>query len=81
MHSHFDYLNFKFDDIGDILLSLSAKDPDDEQLEFGVMGEYYNKLFEVRKIDGKNANVILKQILDREVFIVVIQKHVCNVNY
>ena len=55
--------------IGDVLLSLSANDPDDADLEFGVMGEFYNKLLSIKKIDGKHADVILKQPFDREVFI------------
>ncbi len=52
---------------GDPLLELSAEDPDNSDLDFGVIGEFYNKLVEIRKIDGNRAVVILKQPFDREV--------------
>ncbi len=50
-----------------MLLRLGAEDPDNVDLEFGVMGEFYNKLFEIKKTNGQNAEVILKQPFDREV--------------
>lgn len=49
------------------MFNLTAVDQDDEELEFGLIGEFYNKLLEIRRIDGKNANVILRQAFDREV--------------
>lgn len=52
---------------GDTLIHLGAIDPDDDDLEFGIVGDFYNKLLEIRKLDGKHADVILKQPFDREV--------------
>jgi hypothetical protein len=53
--------------VGDVLLHLAANDEDDDELEFGIIGEYYNKLLELKRVDGKHANVVLKQPFDREV--------------
>lgn len=46
---------------------LNATDNDDDDLQFGVEGDFYNKLIKVKKIDGKHAQVIVQQIFDREV--------------
>lgn len=51
---------------GHILLWLNATDYDDDDLEFGVEGDFYNKLVRVNKVDGKHAQVIANQIFDRE---------------
>ena len=53
--------------VGDVLLQLAAIDSDDTELEFGIISEFYNKLLEIKHVDGKHADVILKQIFDREV--------------
>ena len=52
---------------GHILMWLNATDYDDDDLQFGVEGDFYNKLIQVKKIDGKHAQVIDNQIFDREV--------------
>ena len=50
-----------------MLLWLNATYNDDTQLEFGVEGEFYNKLVQVVKVDGKHAQVVARQPFDREV--------------
>jgi hypothetical protein len=52
---------------GQILLWLNATDADDDDLRFGVEGDFYRKLLDIRKIDHKHAVVTSKQIFDREV--------------
>lgn len=52
---------------GDILLSLSVNEIDDDQFEFGVLGEFYQKMLKIKKIASNKADVILRQIFDREV--------------
>lgn len=51
---------------GNVLFWLNATDYDDDDLQFGVEGDFYNKLVHVKKIDGKHAQVIANQIFDRE---------------
>ena len=46
---------------------LNATDPDDDSLEFGVEGEYHNKLISVKKVTKTHAIVFGKQVFDREV--------------
>ena len=53
--------------IGDTLLWLNASDPDDTDLVFGVEGDFYKKLFNIKKVDGKHAIVSANQKFDREV--------------
>ena len=53
--------------IGDTLLWLNASDPDDADLVFGVEGDFYKKLFNIKKVDGKHAIVSANQKFDREV--------------
>ena len=66
---------------GDVLLHLAAIDPDDEELEFGLIGEFYNKLLEIKRIDGKNADIVLKQPFDREVNIKIDNYDFFNLPY
>ncbi len=45
---------------------LNATDNDDVDLQFGVEGDFYNKLIRVNKVDGKRAQVVSNQVFDRE---------------
>jgi hypothetical protein len=49
------------------LLWLNATDYDDDDLQFGVEGDFHKKLINVKKMERNKAVVIAKQIFDREV--------------
>ncbi len=49
------------------MLWLNATDHDQDDLQFGVEGDFYKKLITVKKVDRNKAVVIAKQMFDREV--------------
>jgi hypothetical protein len=67
LQANYFFAEFNVTRPGDILLTLEASDIDDDDLEFGIEGNYYNKLFFIKKIDGKHAVVICRHIFDREI--------------
>ena len=69
LDSTYFFPEYNFTKPGDVLLQLSANDFDDDYLEFGIVGEFYKKLIEVKQLDGKSAKIILKQPFDREVYL------------
>ena len=74
LDSTYFFPEYNFTKPGDVLLQLSANDFDDDYLEFGIVGEFYKKLIEVKQLDGKSAKIILKQPFDREVSVLIEQK-------
>jgi hypothetical protein len=46
---------------------LKAIDPENDQLTFGIRGQIGNNLLEIRPVSSNEADVHLKQALDREV--------------
>jgi len=47
-------------------LWLNASDVDDDYVKFNIEGTFHNKLFSIKQIDGKHAQVISNQMFDRE---------------
>ena len=67
LSSNYFFSEFDSTKPGSTLLWLNATDNDDDDLRFGVEGDFYNKLLEVVKVDGKHAKVVAKEPFDREV--------------
>ena len=66
LHSNYFFPEFNSTKPGDVLLWLNATDYDDSNLKFGIEGDFYNRLMNVKQIDGKHAQVIANRPFDRE---------------
>ncbi len=61
------YVNTLFSHSGSKITTLKAIDNDDDRLTFSLVGDIANSLLQLQEVGPKEANVLLRNALDREV--------------